>query len=194
MTRLLIFPQFLCEASSKKVEKTIPRLRIRVFETPLDYLRAGKETKLYIKGVQRRSRGISCSACARGHQHPSSLTDFKHYHDPRRLASVKLNLELPDEGNEGIIQAAIHRVNINMGPEQLCSTSSVFGAILRPARCVQAPYQTTPAPTSEATMDTTARYLAQEYFFSHAATIGFFPMSSKVSTSSLLKQRCPCTE
>jgi hypothetical protein len=69
------------------------------------------------------------------------MTHVQLYHGPLRDAFEKLAQSLPNESKVNLLQMTVSCVNNTTGPEGLCPTLCVFGALPRPARTVPAPAQ-----------------------------------------------------
>lgn len=132
---------FLKNISATEVWKTFTRIWTHVYMGPPDYLRLDQ-------GSQFTSHEFISSATSTGIEllhspieNPASMSHVERYHAPLRKAFQKLEADLPKEKAADILQMAVHCVNSTIGPEGLCPTLCVFGAIPKPARNCPAPQQ-----------------------------------------------------
>lgn len=74
-------------------------------------------------------------------ENPALMSHVERYHAPQRIAFERISKDLPDERPHDVLQMALHCVSSTVGPEGLCPTLCVFGAIPRPARHTASPTQ-----------------------------------------------------
>lgn len=132
---------FLRSMSAADTWDAITRCWSNVYLGPPDYLRIDQGSNFVAKEFRGLVAAEVIELMEAPIESPSTMSHVERYHGPLRAAFTKLESELPSLSKESNIQMAIYCVNNTVGPEGLCPTLCVFGAIPRPLRQMPAPSQ-----------------------------------------------------
>jgi hypothetical protein len=132
---------YLRNVSARETWRALTRCWSHVYMGPPDYLRVDQGTNFISKEFQSLANAAEIAIIEAPVEHPSSMTHVERYHGPLRAAFEKLCTSLQSESKEDLLQLAVSCVNNTTGPEGLCPTLCVFGALPRPARVIPAPTQ-----------------------------------------------------
>ena len=122
--------------------KAIRRCCIDVYLGPPDFLRVDQGTNLVSKEFKENAAACDIMILEAPVESPSTMSHVERYHPPLRAAYRKLRSSLSSkETDADMLQLAVKAVNDTIGPEGLCPTLLVFGALPRPARNLPASTQ-----------------------------------------------------
>ena len=143
---------FMKNVSSKETWKAIMRCWCYVYMGPPDHLRIDQGSNFISKEFRQSASSQGIEIMEAPVESPNTMSHVERYHGPIRTAYERLEMELPSESKDYLLQMAVYGVNSTMGPEGLCPTLCVFGAIPRPARALPAPDQVARAEAIDQTM------------------------------------------
>lgn len=152
---------FLRKVSSAEVWRTFLRCWVHVYLGPPDYLRVDQGSNFTSEETSANAEGCGIKLIKEPVECPNSMSHVERYHGPLRSAYEKLMKDLPKSQPADILQMAVHCVNNTMGPEGLCPSLCVFGALPRPARSIPAPTQLVRAKAMDEAMDLIAKEQAK---------------------------------
>jgi hypothetical protein len=132
---------FMRNASAKETWRLLARCWSHVYMGPPDYLRVDQGTNFVSNEFRSLTEAAGVQILEAPIECPSSMSHVERYHGPLRTTYEKLSQSLPNESKEDLLQMSVNCVNNTTGPEGLCPTLCVFGAIPRPARSAPAPAQ-----------------------------------------------------
>ena len=103
---------------------------------PPDFLRVDQGSSFVSKEFQSAAELDGITVLQAPVETPETMSHAERYHGPLRSAYKKLE---PSESASDLLQAAVKCVNDTVGPEGLCPTLLVFGALPKPARQAPSP-------------------------------------------------------
>ena len=152
---------FLRSMSAADTWNALVRCWSNVYLGPPDYLRIDQGTNFVAKEFKGLAATEGVELLEAPVESPSTMSHVERYHGPLRTAFIKLRNEISFLPKEDILQMAVYCVNNTVGPEGLCPTLCVFGAIPSPARQTPAPTQIERARAIDSAMKELQRYHAQ---------------------------------
>lgn len=145
--------QFLRNNSSREVWKTILRCWSRIYLGPPDFLHVDQGSNFTSQEFRESAEADGIRIIEAPIESPGSISHVERYHAPLRASYLKIRQSLPrSETDAECLQLAVKSCNDVMGPEGLCPTLLVFGAIPRPARKTPAADQLERARVLDAAM------------------------------------------
>ena len=126
---------FLKRMTAEETWKCLLRCWIRTYLGPPDHLRVDQGSNFVAKQFLSSAEAEGISVLEAPIESPNSMSHVERYHAPLRAAYEKIRDSLPkSETDADCLQMAIKSVNDTIGPEGLCPTLLVYGAIPRPPR------------------------------------------------------------
>ena len=99
---------------------------------PPDYFRVDQGSSFVSKEFLDSADADGISVLQAPVESPVTMSHVERYHAPLRAAYIKISADLPrKESDRDCLQMAVKSVNNTIGPEGLCPTILVFGAIPR---------------------------------------------------------------
>lgn len=133
---------FLRNSSTKEVWASIRKCWINVYLGPPDFLRVDQGSNLVSSEFKESAAGLDIVVLDAPVESPSTMSHVERYHEPLRTAFRKISHHLGGKETKfNTLQMAVKSVNDTIGPEGLCPTLLVFGAVPRPARVSPSPDQ-----------------------------------------------------
>lgn len=128
--------------STESVWKAIQETWSRLYLGPSDFLRIDQGSQFISREFMECTEAEGITVLQAPIESPTSMSHVERYHGPLRTAFLKIRdaLSTSDSDNE-CLQMAVKAVNDTVGPEGLCPTLLVFGALPRPARNIPSPTQ-----------------------------------------------------
>jgi Reverse transcriptase (RNA-dependent DNA polymerase) len=152
---------WLKNMTTRETWNTFMRCWSHVYMGPPEFLRIDQGTNFVSQEFKSLARAADVGILETPVESPASMTHVERYHGPLRDAYEKLAAMLSQESKENLLAMAVSCVNNTTGPEGLCPTLCVFGAIPRPARVIPAPTQLARAKAIDAAMDSVEKYHAK---------------------------------
>ena len=144
---------FLKRVTAEETWKAILKCWIRVYLGPPDHLRVDQGSQFISKHFKDSVDAEGITLLEAPIESPSTMSNVERYHAPLRTAYSKTRESLPrSETDAECLQIAVKAVNDTLGPESLCPTLLVYGAIPRPLRRTPAETQLRRAEALEAAM------------------------------------------
>lgn len=144
---------FLRNQTTKTIWDCISKMWMRVYLGPPDFLSVDQGSSYVSKQMKSNCQAEGITLREAPIENPGSIGVVERYHAPLRAAYEKLRSDLPRENSdEDCLQMAVYAVNNTVGPEGLCPTLLVFGAIPRPIRTKPSPSQIERASAIDAAM------------------------------------------
>lgn len=143
--------------------KALLRCWSRLYLGPPDYLRIDQGSNFVAREFLESAEADGITVLQAPIESPSTMSHVERYHAPLRAAYKKIRDSLPRlESDEDCLQLAVKAVNDTIGPEGLCPTLLVFGAIPRPARKTPAPQQLERAKAIDEAMNAVGKEQAKQ--------------------------------
>jgi hypothetical protein len=152
---------FMKNVSAKETWRLLTRCWSHVYMGPPDYLRVDQGTNFVSNEFRSLAETSSIRILEAPVECPSTMSHVERYHGPLRITFEKLSQSLPTESKEDLLQMSVNCVNNTTGPEGLCPTLCVFGAIPRPVRSAPAPVQLERARAIDMAMDAVKKAQAE---------------------------------
>ena len=153
---------FLRKMSSAETWKTIVRCWTAVYLGPPDFLRVDQGTNFVSKEFCASAEAEGIKVLPAPIESPETLSHVERYHAPLRAAYTKIRSSLGrSESDADVLQMAVKAVNDTIGPEGLCPTLLVYGAIPRPAKLTPAETQLARAKALDSAMDSVRKEQAK---------------------------------
>lgn len=149
---------WLRKVSSKEVWNGLLRCWSNTYLGPPDFLRIDQGSQFVSSEFKSTADTARIQILETPIECPGSMSHIERYHGPLRVAYEKLATELKGERKDDLLKMAVSATNNTTGPEGLCPTLYVFGAIPRPARTSIAPDQLTRARAIDAAMKEVQQY------------------------------------
>ena len=131
----------LVNMKTDTVWRTLLRYWSNVYLGPTDFLRVDQGYNLVSKEFKSAAETEGISVLEAPIESPQTMSHVGRYHNPLRLAYKKIIVELPGSAAADVLSMATKAVNNTVGPEGLCPTILVFGALPKPARNSLTPTQ-----------------------------------------------------
>lgn len=145
---------FLTSHKSSDVWQALLRCWNRLYLGPPDFLRVDQGSNFVSKEFLDLSEAEGITVLQAPIESPSTMSHVERYHAPLRAAYNKIRTDLPKtETDKDCLQMAVKSVNDTIGPEGLCPTLLVFGAIPRLASRQPATSQLARAKAIDKAMD-----------------------------------------
>ena len=126
---------FLRSMSAEDTWKALLRCWIRTYLGPPDHLRVDQGSNFISKHFLASADAEGIKVLEAPIESPSTMSHVERYHKPLRAAYMKIRDSLPKtETDSDCLKLAVKAVNDTVGPEGLCPTLLVYGAIPRPPR------------------------------------------------------------
>lgn len=127
--------QFLKSHSSADVWKALLRCWSRLYLGPPDHLRIDQGSNFVSQEFLDCATTEGIIVLEAPIESPSTMSHVERYHGPLRRAYLKIRESLPRrETDADCLQLAVKSMNDTVGPEGLCPTLLVFGALPRAAK------------------------------------------------------------
>ena len=124
---------FMSRMTAEETWKCLLRCWIRTYLGPPDHLRVDQGSNFVAKQFLDSAEAEGISVLEAPIESRNTISHVERYHAPLRVAYEKIRDSLPKSETD-CLQMAVKSVNDTIGPEGLCPTLLVYGAILRPPR------------------------------------------------------------
>ena len=126
---------FMRRMTAEETRKCLLRCWIRTYLGPPDHLRVDQGSNFVAKQFLDSAEAEGITVLEAPIESPNTMSHVERYHAPLRVAYEKIRDSLPKlETYPACLQMAVKSVNDTIGPEGLCPTLLVYGAIPRPPR------------------------------------------------------------
>ena len=137
---------------SEYVWKALVKCWTSVYLGPPDFLRVDQGSNFISKEFQSAAETNGISILEAPIECPETMSHVERYHSPLRAAFNKIQHHTRGMNADEILRLSVKAVNDTTGPEGLCPTLLVFGAIPKPARNTPSPTQIERAKSIEDAM------------------------------------------
>lgn len=145
---------FMRSHTAEDTWKAILRCWIRIYLGPPDFIRIDQGTNFVAKQFKESAEAEGITVLEAPVESANTMSHVERYHAPLRVAYEKIRDSLPkSESNSDCLQLAVKAVNDTIGPEGLCPTLLVFGAIPKPPRLGRAETQVQRARALDKALD-----------------------------------------
>ncbi|CDF37987.1 unnamed protein product [Chondrus crispus] len=153
---------FLNRQRASDTWKGLLRCWSRVYLGPPDFLRMDQGTNFIAKEFVESATAEGITVLPAPIESPSTMSHVERYHAPLRAALKKIRDSLPtSESDSDCLQMALKAVNDTIGPEGLCPTLLVYGALPRHPLSAPNTSQLERAKSMDDAMDSVRKVQAQ---------------------------------
>lgn len=153
---------FLNRQRASDTWKGLLRCWSRVYLGPPDFLRMDQGTNFIAKEFVESATAEGITVLPAPIESPSTMSHVERYHAPLRAAFKKIRDSLPtSESDSDCLQMALKAVNDTIGPEGLCPTLLVYGALPRHPLSAPNTTQLERAKSMDDAMDSVRKVQAQ---------------------------------
>ena len=174
---------FLHKQKSNDVWKCFLRCWSRIYLGPPDFLDVNQGSNFISKDFLNNADAEGISVLPVPIESPHSISHVERYHSPLRAAFNKIRSDLPrSEFDKECLEMAIKSVNDTIGPEGLCPTLLVYGAIPRISNRQPAETQLARAAAIDTAMDLVRKEQAKRRLaFGLRKLTGPYPVESSTN-------------
>lgn len=151
----------LSSMKSEVVWKALIKCWSLVYLGPPDFLRVDQGSNFVSSEFKSSAFADGITLLKAPVESPETMTHVERYHAPLRAAYLKIKFSTKGLMPREILQLAVKSVNDTTGPEGLCPTLLVFGAIPKPARPGLSPTQLQRAKAVELAINEVAKIHAK---------------------------------
>lgn len=153
---------WLDNSTSKEIWKSLLQCWTHIYIGPPYFLRVDQCSNFVSKEFKGLTDTAGIKLVEAPIEYPSTMSHVERYHGPLRKAYTKLKENLSGEGKQFILQMAVYAVNNTIGPEGLCPSLCVFGAIPKPLRTSIATGQLSRAKAIDAAIEEVQKHHAKK--------------------------------